>query len=221
MSRFPRRSFFSAILQRKLDTTGISYANVGALLIAFLIQACGPVGELSEDDVAEDGWNNFQTAAASDRNYDVYWLGREFQAAGHTFRGPDANSPDDPVGEVEGGGLGMYYAPDPYIGDLKLVLYSRDAWESKQQRPPEGRFEEKRVVVAGESAILRTRFYDPGFTAAPGDVIAQILTIDVGTTVVEATTGSVIPATPGPEPNPLIDEATFLAVMDELRPYPE
>jgi len=192
-----------------------------SFLLALLIiaSACGPLDdEFSEEAVNRQGFKNFQTAVASDRNYDIYWLGREFEAGSLLYKGPDVS---DFADDVEGGGLGMHYVAQ--FGefcclDLHLVLYSQQAWkqiEEKRAAGPSPRFEPKTVQVAGRTAELRTNH------RATGAVSSLILTIDFGDTLVEALTGSVVPATPGPEPNPLIDEATFLAVMEKLRPYPE
>ena len=185
-----------------------------------LIAACGPLGDdISEEAANRQGFDNFQTAVASDRNYDIYWLGREFEATGLTFRGPSVASFGD---DVEGGGLGILYLTDcngSRCSDVKLGMYSRAAWSLAQARraaAPSPHFETKTVYVNGWEAELRTNLG----TLTP--VAAQILTIDFGDTVVEAVTGAYVPATPtDPQPNPLIDEAAFLAVMEHLRPYPE
>jgi hypothetical protein len=213
-----------------------SYAKLLILLaLAFAAAACGPAGggpteeEWSDlqTQVEQQGWNNFQTAVADpDRNYDIYWLGREVEVGGEVMRGPEALAADDPGGEVDGGGLVMSYLGDPGSGlDLRFTLYSRAAWDRVQDLRSRGaqprRFEVKDVTVAGWPAKLQTVFIEPGFSGA-GEVNWRILSIDYGSTVVEASTQARRPATPtAPQPNPLIDEATFLSVMQRLRPYPE
>lgn len=91
---------------------------LGLITIA---SACGPFDDdFSEEAANRQGFENFETAVASDRNYDIYWLGREFEAGGLLYKGPDVADFGD---DVEGGGLGMDYVAA--VGDLKLVLYSR------------------------------------------------------------------------------------------------
>lgn len=76
----------------------------------------------------------------------------------------------------------------------------------------------KTIYVNGIEAVLWTR-YD-----SPGKVSSQTLVVDYGQTVATIVTGSALPtivSTPRPDPNPLIDEATFIAAMQNLRPYPQ
>lgn len=98
-------------------------------------------------------------------------------------------------------------------------MYSRGAWdliESKRAAGSDPPVESKTVVVGGRRAELRT--YHGSFHP----ISSQFLIIDYGGTVVEARTGAVIPLTPtAAQPNSLIDEATFLAVLEHLRRYPE
>lgn len=83
---------------------GKSYAKIILPLALAFAAACGPITQEGlQTEVAQQGWNNFQTAVASDRNYDVYWLGREVRAGNQTFSGPEALAEDDPGGTVEGG----------------------------------------------------------------------------------------------------------------------
>lgn len=111
-----------------------------------------------------------------------------------------------------------------YLGDpgsalrLSFTLYSRAAWDRLQDarsRGAQARLEVKQVDIHGWPAELKTNF------DRPGKVGARILVVARGRTVIEVTTGSVVSMTPGPEPNPLIDETTFLDVMQQLRPYPK
>jgi hypothetical protein len=184
-----------------------------ALALALTV-ACDP---LTQGDVEQQGWHNFQTAVASQRTYDIYWLGREFDAGGISFRGPDAGNPGPgDIDSVAGGGLAMSYSGR--TGSLDVTLYSRGAWDllqASRARGAQPHLEVKNVDIHGWPAQLRTNYYRPGYIAA------RILTVDRGNTVIEVTTGPLVPATPGPEPNPLIDEQTFLNVLQHLRPYPQ
>jgi hypothetical protein len=61
-------------------------------------------------------------------------------------------------------------------------------------------------------------------TLAGGDgtVNDRILIVHVGETTVLAQAKTGRSATPeGPDVNPLVDEATFLSVLEQLRPYPQ
>jgi hypothetical protein len=182
-----------------------------------LALACLPDLEDLQQEAEEQGWRNFQTAVASDRNFDVYWMGREFRAGGFTFTGPDANEIGSGFGEVTGGGLTTFYLSDCTCSDIELTMYSREAWDyiESQREGRQLRYESKTVDIGGHEGELRTRFGDRS------PISAQQLVVDYGDTVVEAVTRALVPLTPGPQPNPLIDEATFLAAMQNLRPYPE
>ena len=189
-----------------------------SLMLALVVtaSACGS----AEDAANRQGFDNFQAAVGADRNYDMYWMGREFEAAGHTYRGPEALAPSDPGGEVEGGGLIIFYEGEPL--SLRLELYSRAAWVRltgiRAKNAQQLRFKTKEVEINGKPATLKTTFGD----RHPID--AQFLVIEYGDTIVEASTSAVSGSTPlagDADLNPLTDEATFLAVMQNLRPYPQ
>jgi hypothetical protein len=189
------------------------YVQILIFAVLPLTLACGSFA-VSQHDIEQAGWNNFRTAVASDRNYDIYWLGREFDAGGQTFRGPEV--PDGGIADIEGGGLTTLYDGD--IGELSITLYSRAAWDlalESRARGVQPTLMKEQVDVHGWPAELETNYYRPGYTAA------RILVVDLGRTVIEAASGSVVPRTPGPEPNPLIDKETFLSVLQNLRPYPQ
>jgi hypothetical protein len=217
------------IIRRLRRYIGAPYAKITAILLPLVVvtSACGPFERdtSGHDDLRTQGLRNLEKIAASERNYDLYWLGPGFTAGGIEYWGPDVDDPDSDtaaIGEVRGGGLGMYYLPSSTTccGDLNLVLYSRPAWEMLQDRRRRGaqpRFESKEVEVNGQPAELRTVFNNPD----PG-IAARVLVVDYGGTVVYAVTGSTNSSTAtAPDTNPLIDEEAFLAVMQNLRPYPE
>lgn len=201
------------------------YANIAVFFLGLAVAtaACGG-GLPTEEGVKRELYGNFETAVASDRNYDVYWLGRSFEAGGLTYEGPEANARAGSEGLGAGIGLNdadalqMSYLPAcNSCQGLDITLYSRQAKGRFEWSPLPGR-EKKTVYVNGQEAVLWTR-YD-----SPGKVSSQRLVVDYGKTVVTVVTGSALPtivSTPQPEPNPLMDEATFLAAMQNLRPYPQ
>jgi hypothetical protein len=197
------------------------YAKIAIPLVCIFAAGCATGRLLNRDDGEQQGWHNFQTAVADDgRNYDVYWMGREFDVAGQTLRGPSVSSPDQ-IGQIEGGGLSISYQADESrdeFASLDIRLYSTAAWallQKSRSRGAQPRLDVKQEDIHGWSAELKTNYYRPGYVAA------RILVVDLGRSVIEVSTGSVVPRTPGPEPNPLIDEQTFLAAMQHLRPYPQ
>ncbi len=200
--------------------------------MAIISTSCGSLP--TEEQVNRDLYGNFQTAVASDRNYDVYWMGREFTAGGLTYKGPEASARAGSEGLGAGIGLNdpdhlaLSYLPNCNCSSLQVTLYSHEAWDRPSARPPRPDLQNRAVQVNGHEAQLRTRFDG-------GQVDSRTIVVDYGRTVVEAVTSSIFPApvkgrptvpggllaTAGPELNPLIDETTFLAVMQNLRPYPQ
>ena len=163
------------------------------------------------------GRAKFQTAIAiPDRAYQVYWLGSEFTAAGLVFHGPLVPGFEEPSIDA----IQVEYNSSPPVAGLDISLMSSAHWDAGRGRvlgPGPDRPTIRQVTVAGAAATLYTV---PGSVGRP--VGGLFLTVELGDTVVYANTGSVGPATPGgPEANPLIDEQTFLAVMQNLRPYPQ
>ena len=188
------------------------------LLIALSLTAAAAVASACgspEERVNRQGFDIFKAAVASDRNYDVYWLGRDPEVLGSAYAGPAALARSDPGGQVEGGGLVTFYGQDPSW--LEIDMYSLDGWDRiTASRPKSVRYESKSLTIDNHPAELLTRHNEGG------DVQSRRLVVHFERTVVEATTGAVVPSTPtAPQPNPLTDEATFLAVMQNLRPYPE
>lgn len=167
---------------------------------------------------------SFEGEVASDRNYDVYWFGRSFAVGDVVFKGPHVN--DFGIGDVDGGGLTTEYnstlPSGGCCGTLNVVMYSRPAWARIEPIRAPGRqlSEVKNVTVDGHPAEFITRRNRPR-ELRPGEVNSRGLVIDYGTTVVEIGTSALPPTPTDPQPNPLIDEATFLAVMQNLRPYPQ
>ncbi len=167
----------------------------------------------------ESVFNNFKTVVASaDRDgYTPYWLGREFTAGGLVFQGPVTS---DLPGQVAGGGVRMEYNADLALRGssgavgLEVVVYSPAAWEKDRGR-----------VDASATKFVRVAGQDAKLSAIAGGtrpVEELVLQLKFGDTTVIAIAGAGGPLVPGgPDANPLIDEATFLAVMQNLRPYPQ
>jgi len=184
------------------------------ILLAVLgFAACTSTNAPDATQVDKTAYDNFRTAVASvpDRHFQVYWLGREFNAGGVMFRGPYFV----PVGGV----VNSNRLDIEYSAGLNIRLYSQSAWATAAptvEHPSAGEPKRRSVVVGGRSAVLVTG-------SVPGRPINyQLLIIDFGDTVATVVAGAGGPVTPGgPDANPLIDEATFLSVMQQLRPYPQ
>lgn len=172
----------------------------------------------AEREAAVRGSNNFQTAVSSPREgYDIYWLGPSFEAGGLTFTGPEVS---DFGTDVEGGLQTNYLDPTKRL-DITIIsmntIEGARSTDSLKSLPQRAEATIRDETIAGHPAIFMTR---PGVLGRP--VGALIAIVDFGDTIVEAQVGAVGPETPGgPEAHPLIDEATFLAVLEQLRPYPE
>ena len=188
-------------------------AGVMPLLAAVGLAACTRTTPPDSAQVDEIAYGNFRTAVASvpNRQFQVYWLGREFTAGAIVFRGPYFV----PIGGV----VNNNRLDIEYSAGLTIRLYSQSAWATAAptiEHPSAHESKRRSVVVGGRSAVLLTG-------SVPGRPINyQQLIIDFGDTVVTVVAGSGGAATPGgPDSNPLIDEQTFLSVMEQLRPYPQ
>lgn len=190
----------------------------GVLVVAIALARCSG-GGAPEAPSRESVFSDFKTVVASaDRDgYTPYWLGREFTAGGLVFQGPITS---DLPGQVAGGGVRMEYNADlalrgsAGVVGLEVTVYSPAAWE--KARSTQDGSATKYVRVAGQEAKL--------FLIAAGTrPVAQArLLLVFGNTTVLAIAGSGGPeAAGGPDVNPLIDETAFLAVMQNLRPYPQ
>jgi hypothetical protein len=144
----------------------------------------------------------------------VYWLGTEFTVDGLVFRGPYGFEYGP---EVEGVGIEMTYQASLDGGNVvfDLNVFSRDVWELTKERvlnPGLPGVTRDTVTVAGREAQL---------IAVPlgtRPVNTLWLVLDLGDVVVLATAGAGAPDEP---PNPLINPANLIALMEDLRPYPQ
>jgi hypothetical protein len=193
--------------------------NYAYLLLVFsaalMFSACGS-GLTQKQSPGDQLYDNFRTAAAGAARdgYAMYWFGRGFEAAGMKFNGPYSSIFED----LRPGGAGATY--DSSNGSsVHVNSYNAGAWA----QAPEGRSVQpgvpaspnviaKPVNVAGRDAVLRTNM-------ERGVVAEQRMDWQIGDTHVAASTSDL--RTPEGNVNPLIDEQTFLAVMENLRPYPQ
>jgi hypothetical protein len=84
------------------------------------------------------------------------------------------------------------------------------------EHPGAAQVTQRPVTVGGHPATL----LEKSIPARPVNSVEIIIT--VGDTTALLVAGSGGPATPGgPDVNPLLDEQTFLNVLQNLRPYPQ
>lgn len=172
-----------------------------------------PSGAPKDDHFFE----NFKKAVedAEDDGYRPYWLGRGFEAGGVTFDGPNVT---DFFDGTPGGGVRFSYGgfvPPQGRVVIHFDEYSPEAWSMIE--PLRAGYGGREIVVAGHSGKLRI---DKGSSNAPSGLVELVLSI--GNTVVVVTVSGGRGRTDGAaDPNPLTDEATFLSMMENLRPYPD
>lgn len=179
---------------------------------------CGVVDDERLDD--EHFYENFLTAVATapEDGYDVYWLGREFEAGRLTLEGP---SVPDFAGRIADGGFTMSYLPPlAYEGvttSVGVTLYSQRAWERLGDNwlASADLVERRPISVNGQDAELLT------LAAGTRPVNVRAAVVYYPTTVVTISTGSLGPGPDGRDLNPLLDEEVFLSIVEQLRPYPE
>jgi hypothetical protein len=166
----------------------------------------------------EDDYQNFVNAIqqADEVGYTPYWLGRNITYEGVTFLGP---SMPDFGGEIEGGIGFTYDAPlESGGGSIDIVLVGDASWDKSPFSQPvrDSGVTAKKVIVAGAAGTL---MFIPGGTRP---INATRLYLDIGDTHLVATAHAGSDPSPGiTDSNPLIYEAAFLSVMQNLRPYPD
>ena len=188
-------------------------------IVALAILAASCVSGGTNEDARREGYDQFVTRVASAQRdgYTAYWLGRSFPAANVTFTGPTAGSSS--ASDVRGGGLDMTYAAEVVKNgsvELQLVEYSPTAWDLVKREltlvPADARH--RLLTVHGQSTEL--------WTLDPGSRPTLRLVLVFGDThvfIAASAGGSLEPG--GPDLNPLVDEQTFLDVVQNLRPYPQ
>jgi hypothetical protein len=199
-----------------------SYVAVCAAVIVFAA-ACGSPAPAPTEGEESPGFQRFKdtVAPADEDGYTPYWLGRSFSAGGLAFDGPYVAE----GATVRGGGVEASYRAVTADGKGVVVLdvysFSQAAWELRMRRGGPAITPgtvSRSLVVAGRDARMQT------FTGArPVELRRLVLEFDDahGTTVEVRAYGGGALVEGGPDVNPLVDEATFLSVVENLRPYPE
>ena len=164
-------------------------------------------------------YDNFVAATkrADSEGWKPYWLGRSFTAGQLTFDGPRVGE----FGyEIEGGGTVYKYHSALASGSvgLDVYIYSSQAWTAAEaigrtRRPLGAAIRD--VKLAGHDARLSVSKDSKGFV---DQVRADV---DIEGVMVRAQAERATPLVGDVDLNPLTDEATFLAVLDRLRLYPE
>jgi len=221
-----RRAGLEAIVPSVPGLVRVRYAKIVAFLCTCAVLFAGCDALPTEDQINRELYGNFETAVASGPHFRPYWLGRSVTVAGVTLSGPEASAKAGSGGIGQGIGRNdpdtletSYSAGGCCSAGVTVTLYNRRGWEQRapatyRTPPPSPGVTTRQVTVGAQPATLWTIFDGPRKSALA-------LLVDYGDTVVLARTSSLIPRTPGPDPNPLMDEATFLAVMQHLRPYPQ
>jgi hypothetical protein len=164
-------------------------------------------------------FENYKDAAAraEEEGYTPYWLGRTFEAGGLTFYGPFA-PPRDAF--TRGGSVSATYVANTAAGDavvrLELESVSPAEWERTGARGGAPGTFHTSVVVRG------VRRYMQEMPGAPGVPETRRIILEFVDTVVDvqASAGGA-PVEGGADANPLLDEATLVSVLEDLRPYPD
>ncbi|HEX5478188.1 MAG TPA: hypothetical protein VFY79_00560 [Dehalococcoidia bacterium] len=204
-------------------SAGRSFAIALLLLAAAAASAC-----LMQPPGPDHYYHNFETAAAKapSQGYTMYWLGKRFQLGEVTYSGPTV---PDFGGEYDDGGATIAYAisdsGESTGDDFLILLYSPSAWkleaaayETPNPRARDTTFED--ITVAGKPARLFVTKWLTG--ARRGDIRSIAVEQQRGDTAVVVSATDGIDPTPGAEQaNPLMDEQTFLSVVQHLRPYPQ
>ncbi|MEX2245692.1 MAG: hypothetical protein WEC75_03305 [Dehalococcoidia bacterium] len=192
-------------------------AGVATLALA----ACGSGERRQEPPGSGDhSYDNFQTAVARADEaglQEVFWLGPELDVDGVVFDAIEGYFPHGVAGTSLDGAQLTYYRLEDSRGSLSITTLSPSDWQTVEddvRNPAQPPVERKTVNVGTREAELISIHLDGA------ELTGLKLLIDYGQSVVIAQTGTAI-AQGGREVNPLMDEATFLAVMEDLRPYPE
>jgi len=202
---------------------------VAALATVLTTISCVELGGNDDPDDRFYGYFLRDAKAMQDVGLPVYWLGREFNAAGLAFRGPYGA---EFGGEVEGGGVFMGYVSwldgTPFKGtniSLEITVYSPHAWELARERmanpspqgiPRQYSVTRQKVKVMGREAELIS------VPSATRPVNGVMLILELDPVVVVATGASVLSADGASELSIFVKDPDLLVqVMQDLRPYPE
>jgi hypothetical protein len=180
----------------------------------------------------------------------VYWLGKGFNTAGRQFPVIEGSYAPGFAGvNVLGVELDYSLEDDPGV-KLRVSTMSAGEWQKARQSffsaSPFDATHSSDIRVAGHNAQLLSEPYGErpvnwrALVLDMGSAVVVAQTNAIGSALNHATkTPSTCmlptpspgvfapscpvaaPQTPGPDLNPLIDQATFIAVMQHLRPYPQ
>lgn len=194
---------------------GISKVVLLGAVAALLATACN----FSLPDDGTPGPEAYKTPIAEARRsgLDVYWLGKEVLVDGTHW---DTIEAAFPIGIARSDGMAVevtYLPAGDAPGSMDIRSMSPGEWalsETGVLAPPSVRVRTEEVSIAGTQALMFTYALESRNPNGRGIIL------DRGDSVVFAYTSSWIGEN-GREDNPLMDEATFLAVLEQLRPYPE
>lgn len=187
---------------------------IGLLAVVLLATACK--FSLPGDEPDPERYKT-PIAAAQRSGLDVYWLGKEVLVNGTHWDTIEAAFPIG-IGRSDGVAVEVTYLPTGDApGSMDIRSMSPGEWavsETGVLAPPSVRVRTEEVSIAGTEALMFTYALESRSPSARGIIL------DRGDSVVFAYTPSWTGEN-GREDNPLMDEATFLAVLEQLRPYPE
>lgn len=179
-----------------------------ALLCTLTLTACRSGTDRLADDISR----------AQERGLAVYWLGEAITHDGKTL----ANAESGDLFNDSEGSFEVAYADatddDELEANLSVRTYALDEWAQQRStvldpiNAPSPVIREIDLVATPATMVIQP------LGSRTRNSVSLILSFNDG--VVVARTNSVHDSD-GTEMNPLIDEATFLAVMEQLRPYPE
>jgi hypothetical protein len=197
----------------------VSPAKLGLLALSLFamsatlgFQNCGPTRTPAEQD-----YQRFLDAVkrAPQEGWTPYWLGRSFTAGGETFEGPGVGGIG---GTIEGGGINLWYVSTNSPVNLRAYVFSPAAWTAATAHNANGAprgAESRTVTVASHSGTLYVSRY------RNGEVLQLRLDVQIGDTTISFRAGREPDVNTNLNLNPLTDEATFLGVLQNLRPYPQ
>jgi len=188
-----------------------------ALVLACAALAAGCAQSLMEEGEYDPDRYKTAVAQAQEAGHTAYWLGPRFEVGGAVFDAIEGYYPQGAAGiSVDGVEL-VYYNLEDSRGDLSITTLDQDDWatvEEHVRNPKQPPRKTKVVTVAGKDAyLISTQLFgrDPN---------GLKLLIDYGDSFVIAYTGAAV-SEAGANLNPLLDEETFLALLEGLRPYPQ
>jgi hypothetical protein len=180
------------------------------LLLAFAAVACG-----SGDSVNEPASYEALAEAALEDGLQPYWLGARFEAGGL-----DWDQIDSTAGKAQDGttaSIELHYFDADQSGAVDVVSMSEASFDESARlwrNPVQVTVESREANVAGQPIEFLTLCLP---SRCPN--IFRAILIRNGVIVVASTSSYISPG--GVESNPLMEESAFLAVLENLRPYPE